>query len=77
MDPAVLRSARRHGISDEDMLHAYRNPMRAFRDEDDENFIMYIGDNRSGQPLEVGVVTDEDGGETVVHAMPARRRYLE
>ncbi|WP_419553730.1 hypothetical protein [Candidatus Poriferisodalis sp.] len=77
MDPVVRHSARRHGISDEDMLHAYRNPMRAFRDEDDENFIMYIGGDRSGQPLEVGVVADEEGRETVVHAMPARPRYLE
>jgi hypothetical protein len=26
VDPVILASARRHGIDDEDMLHAYRNP---------------------------------------------------
>ncbi len=28
MDPVILASARRHGVTDDDMLHAYRNPVR-------------------------------------------------
>jgi len=34
VEPWIVESARRHGVSDEAMLHAYRNQMRRF-DEDD------------------------------------------
>jgi hypothetical protein len=34
MDPVIVASARKHGISDDDMLHAYRNPMRVFELDD-------------------------------------------
>jgi hypothetical protein len=27
VDPVILASARKHQISDDDMLHAYRNPI--------------------------------------------------
>jgi len=30
VDPVILASARKHQISDDDMLHAYRNPNRVF-----------------------------------------------
>ena len=30
VDPVILASARKHGITDEEMLHAYRNPIRVF-----------------------------------------------
>jgi hypothetical protein len=30
MDPVIVASARKHGVSDTDMLHAYRNPVRVF-----------------------------------------------
>ena len=33
--PLILDNARKHGISDEDMLHAFRNPIDAFRFDDD------------------------------------------
>jgi hypothetical protein len=29
MDPVVLESAREHGITDDDMVRAYRNPIRS------------------------------------------------
>ena len=28
--PVILASARKHQIADDDMLHAYRNPIRVF-----------------------------------------------
>ncbi len=40
MDPVILASARKHGITDKDMLHAYCNPIRVF--EPDE-LVMLIG----------------------------------
>ncbi len=72
MDPVILASARKHGISDKDMLHAYRNPIRVFQLEE---LVMLIGADDSGRLLEVGVVAGE-GVDFIVHAMEARPRFL-
>ena len=72
MDPVILASARKHGVSDNDMLHAYRNPIRVF--EFDE-LTMLIGADPAGRLLEVGTATAE-GIEFIVHAMPARQKFL-
>ena len=72
MDPVVLASARRHGISDDDMLHAYRNPIRIF---DVDDLTMLIGADPAGQLLEVGLA-EAEGIEFVVHAMPARSKFV-
>lgn len=72
MDPVVVASARRHGVEDDDMLHAYRNPVRVFRLDD---LVMLIGADRTGRLVEVGVVSAE-GIELIVHAMPAREKFL-
>jgi hypothetical protein len=46
MDPVIVASARKHGISDNDMLHAYRNPTRVFEMDD---LVMLIGEtNQDG-----------------------------
>lgn len=73
MDPAVVASARRHGIPDEDMLHAYRNPIRVFEPGD---LTMLIGPSRTAALLEIGVAHAE-GIDFIVHAMPARPKFLE
>jgi hypothetical protein len=67
-------SARKHGVADDDMRHAYRNHVLAFVSPD-PNFTMYVGPAHSGELLEVGVVTDEIG-EAIIHAMPARPKFL-
>jgi hypothetical protein len=72
MDPVILASARKHGIADDDMLHAYRNPIRVF--EFDE-LTMLIGPDPAGRLLEVGTATAE-ATEFIVHAMPARQKFL-
>jgi hypothetical protein len=72
MDPVILASARKHGISDADMLHAYRYPIRVFVMED---LVMLIGADQAGRLLEVGVA-EAEGFEFIVHAMPARGRFL-
>lgn len=75
MDPVVTDSARRHGISDVDVLHAYRNPIRLHMLDDMD---MLVGADRSGRLLEIGVTVDEDEWiAAIVHAMPARSRFLE
>jgi hypothetical protein len=73
VDPVILASARKHGIRDDNMLHAYRNPTRVY---DVDDLIMLIGADRSGRLLEVGVATAE-GVDFIVHAMVARAKFLE
>lgn len=73
MDPVILASARKHRITDEDMLHAYRNPTRVFELDD---LTMLIGPDRSARLLEVGIAT-ADGIDFIVHVMAARPRFLE
>ena len=73
MDPVILASARKDGITDDDMLHAYRHPIRVF---DLDDLDMLIGADHSGRMLEIGVAT-ADGIEFIVHAMPARPKFLE
>jgi hypothetical protein len=73
VDPVVLASARKHGVTDEEMLHAYRNPVRVFELDD---LTMLIVPDQSARLLEIGVATAE-GIDFIVHAMPARPRFLE
>ncbi|MFO7590823.1 MAG: hypothetical protein R6X23_07985 [Acidimicrobiia bacterium] len=73
MDPVILASARRHGIRDDNMLHAYRNPIRVFEVDD---LTMLIGPDGSASLLEIGVARGE-GIDFIVHAMAARPTFLE
>lgn len=72
-EPRIVDSARKHGVSDETILHAFNNPILV--EDLDERMTMFIGPNRAGHLYEIGVVgTDE--GPIVVHAMKARPKYL-
>jgi hypothetical protein len=72
-EPFVAPSALKHGISREDILHAYRNPIRIF--ELDENLYMIIGANQAAIILEVGVSINSNR-QIIIHAMNARSRFL-
>lgn len=69
----ILAAARKHGVKDDDMLHAYRNPTRVF---DLEDLTMLVGPSGSAALLEIGVAHAE-GIDFIVHAMPARTKFLE
>jgi hypothetical protein len=56
------------------MLHAYANPIRVF--ELDESLTMLVGGGVTGALLEVGVIGADDGRMVIVHAMPAREKFL-
>jgi hypothetical protein len=71
--PVITDSARKHGVADEDLLHALRNYVDLFGL--DEGLTMVIGPAYDGRLPEVGVV-DSDDDQVVVHAMPARERCL-
>ena len=72
MDPVVVSSARNHGVPDDDILHAYRNPVRVL---DVGDLVMLIGADRRGRMLEIGV-TEAEGIDFIIHAMPARAQFL-
>ena len=73
MDPVILQSARKHQIRDDDMLHAYRHPIRVF---DLDDLTMLVGVDPAGRMLEIGAA-QSDGIEFIVYAMPARAKFLE
>ena len=73
-EPVIVESAHRHGVAEEDMLHALRFAIGHVRQDDD--MVMFIGPDRAGNLIEVGVVTWH-GILAIVHAMsPAREKYL-
>ncbi len=73
----VADSARKHGVGDEDIEHAVRNPLRVIPGEGRD---LIIGADRAGRLLEVVVLDEEPDEEPIViHAMPLRpkfQRYL-
>lgn len=70
-------SARRHGVSERDILHAYRNAVDFFpADDPEEDLMMAVGADESGRLLEVGFRKTPSGRRVVFHAMPARPKYL-
>lgn len=72
-EPIIAPSARKHGIFDEDMLHALRNPIRI--EDRDDGFTMFTGGARDGTVLEVGTVDSSDG-PVIIHPDRARKKYL-
>jgi hypothetical protein len=69
----IAESAHKHGVSDEDIRHAYAHPIRVF--DLDEGFTMVIGANHAAIIYEIGVV-DGVPAPVVVHAMRARDKFL-
>lgn len=72
-EPIVLESAGRHGVADEDALHAWAFATDSY--QVDHGMVLYIGPDRSARFLEVGVI-DWHGNLAIVHAMPARQKFL-
>lgn len=73
MSTSILPSARRHGISDEAILHAYRNAFMAYPQPG--GLTILVGDDGFGRLLEIGVDRTSER-DVIVHAMLARNRYL-
>lgn len=65
--------ARKHGVSDADILHAVRNSMRWV--ELDDDLTMLIGAATNGALLEVGVLDIEGDDPVAIHAMPLRPKF--
>jgi hypothetical protein len=72
-DPIIAPSALKHGLDDEQILHAYRNPVRVW--DLGDGFTMIVGPNKAAIFLEVGYVEGEQV-HVIVHAMHAREKFL-
>ena len=71
--PLIAASARKHGVTDDSMSHAFNHPILV--DELDDGFTMFVSGDRSESLLEIGVI-DSQGGPIIIHSMPARPTYL-
>ena len=72
MDPVILESARKHEVHDAGMIHAYHHPIRVF---ELDGLTMLVGADGAARMLEIGVAIG-DHVEFIVHAMPARPKFL-
>ncbi len=72
-EPVIASSAFKRGLSEEEVLHAYRNPIRVW--DLGDGFTMMIGANAAAIILEVGYVQGQSA-LVIVHAMPAREKFL-
>jgi len=71
----IRASARKHGISDDDIRHAIDNAVAAITRPEQPDFTMLIGPDPTARLLEVGVIETDDQ-DYVIHAMTARNQYL-
>lgn len=72
-EPILAASAFRHGLSEDEILHAYRNPIRAW--DLGDGFTMIIGANQAAIVLEVGYIQGSTA-IVILHAMRAREKFL-
>jgi len=73
----IAGSARKHGISDEDILHALRNVLRYIeQDYDGETRLFIIGADRGGRLLELVAVPLTDP-QRVIHADVLRPKFYD
>lgn len=70
----IHRSARRHGVSDDDIEHVCVHPLVVVDLEPDSDppKVLAIGPDRSGRLLEVILLDLADDRQLVIHAMDLR-----
>jgi hypothetical protein len=74
----VHRSARKHGLGDDDIIQAATNYVIAYPIEDDQPAReLRLGFDSAGRLLEIVVLLLDDSTELVIHAMKARPQYYD
>lgn len=71
----IHSSAHRHGVVEEDMLHAIEHSLVVDDLGDDPNRWLVLGPDTAGNVLELVVLISEEGDEIIIHAMPMRPKY--
>lgn len=67
----MAASAHRHDITEDDIRHSLRNLLAVADDPLDDDVTLFLGPDRAGNLVEVGVLATDDG-PVVIHAMAAR-----
>jgi hypothetical protein len=65
--------ARKHGITDADILHAARHAIREVPNDDD--MAMIIGPARNGEHLEIGILGIDTDDPVIIHADKLRAKF--
>ncbi|HEV2809372.1 MAG TPA: hypothetical protein VGV93_03105 [Acidimicrobiales bacterium] len=71
----IHSSAHRHGVREEDMLHAIEHSLAVDDLGDDPNRWLVLGPDTAGNVLELVVLISVEGDEMIIHAMPMRPKY--
>lgn len=73
----VTASAFKHGIAEEDILHAYNNAVRLIEiEQHGEDRLIVIGPDRAGNWLEL-VAMPADDADRIIHADRLRPKFFE
>lgn len=74
----IRRSARKHGVTDDDIRSALDTPLLSGPlDDDHPQRVLVLGFDSQARVLELVVPQYDDGSAEVIHAMKARRTYLD
>lgn len=74
----IRQSARKHGITDDDIRAALATPLLSGPlDDDHPQRMLTLGFDSQARVLELVVLNYDDGSTEVIHAMKARRTYLD
>jgi len=71
----IHSSALRHGVEDEDILHAIDHALAIEDAGEDPDRWLLPGPDRAGNLLEIVVMTTREDKSIVIHAMPMRPKY--
>lgn len=68
-------SARRHGVGDQDILHAIDHALAIEDAGEGPDRWLIIGPDTAANLLEVVVMITAEGNQLAIHAMPMRDKY--
>jgi len=71
----ILSSARKHGISDIDMLEVVADPYVILRMRDEPEKLLFLGFDSKARAIEVITDTSTDGQVFVIHADKITKQY--
>ncbi len=71
----IWETARKHGISDEDIKYVYEFALNSIVFPEQPDLIMLFGFDTIGRGLEVGYITTDQGEDMIIHAMKVRAGY--
>jgi len=71
----IHESARKHGVADQDILHAIDHALVIEDAGDDPDRWLVVGPDRAGNLLEVVVLITVEALQLAIHAMPMRAKF--